>query len=106
MGSQLALRVVTLSMGERLKGASHATRYALMVMALTAHDGNDHTPRGLYFAGWDHLARAMGYGAGMSSPAGRKAVTRAMAWLTEHGLIERDETESAERYNVAYRLLF
>lgn len=90
-------------MGGRLDGLTASAKLVLMTMAMNAHDtGNDTTPAGCYFRGWAHLASVLGH-RGMT-PAGARAVTRAMAELRHADLINVDDYEGHKRRQTAYRL--
>lgn len=77
-------------------------RVVLLVMCLQALD-NDRGKRrgGLYFGGWEDLARHAGYPT--YGNAGKLAVAKAMRQLTAAKLVERWDVGPGGR--VAYRLL-
>lgn len=67
---------------------SHAARVVLLVIATTAVD-TDKRPS--YFAGWEPLALALGYGQPLGETA-RRAVTRAVTELTDAGFVRAEPT--------------
>lgn len=91
------------AMDGRLKGLPVRTRFVLWVMASNAHDtGNETTPMGCYFRGWEHLAICMGYD-GLDAN-GERAVATAVSQLVAAGLIEKDDMATLDRRKITYRL--
>lgn len=85
-GRTVGSRLVALAVTNALPnlGTDDRARVALLVMALTAHD-TDHTPT--YFAGWQPLAKAMGFSPDDTS--GRRAVERAITRLRHLGYVRQ-----------------
>ena len=103
VGTQLARQVEVLAMAGRLDDLTMGGRYALLLMALNAHDtGTKDTPEACYFRGWEHLASCMGH-RGLT-PAGERAVARAIADLRDHKLIDVDEWPNRGHRHQVYRL--
>lgn len=74
-------------------------RHCLVVMCLQAHDQGRRP--GLYFGGWEALSVHLGYPT--YDGAGKQAVKRAMAELSDAKLVEKWDVSRGHR--VAYRLL-
>lgn len=92
-----------MAQGPRAKGLPVVAGYVLWIMAHNARDvpSSRGEPARLYFRGWEHLARVLGYPPG--DPAGKLAVKRAIAELRTRGLIE-PVSRRGERGNRVYRL--
>jgi hypothetical protein len=89
MGGRLCTHVVDLSVTGHLDNHTDKGRLTLLIMASIGRDEpNPKTKieRGVYYGGWEMLARALGYKE--YTAAAERAVARAIAELTEAGLIE------------------
>lgn len=100
MGGRLATHVVTLGFMGHLDGLSRPAWAVLMTMATVARDAPASRP-GLYFGGWEYLAKsALRYPE--YTPAAKRTVARCLAELTDAGLIKTEGRETFKRQ--AYRL--
>lgn len=86
MGGQLARGVVSLGFMGTLDGLSRPARLVLFTMSTVALDAPANAP-GLYFGGWEFLAKsALGYAD--YTPAAKRTVARCVAELSGAGLIK------------------
>jgi hypothetical protein len=103
MGGRLCSHVINLAVLGTLKGLSPSARIALDSMAAIARDeARKGLPAGLYFGGWELLAKAMGYEA--YTPAAHRAVARATAELVARGLIDPVQERAGNGIRQAYLL--
>lgn len=103
MGSQLWQLVTLKAQTGQLKGVSPNARIVLWAMAMSALDAaREDGPAACYFRGWEYLARVLGHDG--LTPAGHKAVMRAIADLSQAGLIVRDYWPGIDLRKAVYRL--
>jgi hypothetical protein len=105
MGNQLVHHVEALLMdGQRTKGLSPSARVVLLIMAADAHDtGTTRQAPAIYYRGWPHLGRMLGYDTW--DDRAERAVARAVAQLVGARLVERDDDNRPTGWFAAgYRL--
>lgn len=102
MGGRIVTHIVHLALMGHLDNHSDKGRMVLLVMASIGRDKpGKNVEAGIYFGGWELLARSMGYKE--YTPAAHRAVARCIAELTEAGLIE-PLTDARSGHRQVYRI--
>lgn len=102
MGGRLCNTVTWLAITGHLDNHTDKGRLVLYLMAAIGRDKpQDNVEAGVYFAGWDLLAKALGYKE--YTPAAERAVARAISELVDAGLVEPVGT-ARRGQRQAYRL--